>query len=664
MPRTCSEDDSEPARIARLLFYYANIAFFAGLLYAGMYLALNMQLTAAGAGSACIGGAIALWMLYRGGNWITIANIIVASAFIAVSTVALATGNLHSPVLGWMFAAPMMAVSTLGRKTGLVWLGITLVFLYFVYRMHEHTAGPLSEVPESFSAEYIALVQGGLIISIFTIVWSFDSVQQTTVGKLRVAKRVAEQALQDAKQTHDDALLVLNNVAEGLGMVSLEGNFVGEPSQRFQSWFGPIMHGETIWEYIGKSNSVTGDLMELNWQQLRCDWMPLEMGLDQLPNRFEAKGLVFDLKYQPVFLNNQQLSQLLVICTDISAELDAEHANELQHEQMAIFTRFVRDPKSVRGFLSESQRLVDLLENGHGSFAEQKRWIHTLKGNFGIFGLRSFAQWLHRLEDQLADQRKVCAPVQCEAIAAQWESVRDRLSMIIPDEKTDQATIDKSEIAKTIALAKSGVRIDDLVHQMERWTWDCVSQRLELLAERAQRLAERLEKPGLSVKLPSARLRTPPTEQWNAFWNSLTHVVRNAVDHGIESTDQRIKQGKTSTGTICLNAFQNEESFVIEVADDGAGIDWSKVRSMAERMLGVVEPSRSQLKDLIFADGLSTKEIVSETSGRGVGMGACKEACLRLGGQIEIDSELGQGTTVRFVFPSVVADISEPAYYI
>ncbi|MCC9603267.1 Hpt domain-containing protein [Stieleria sp. JC731] len=657
------EQDSELARLARQTFFYANVAFFAGLLYALMYICLGMYFTAAGASIGFFGGGTALVMLRRNARWSLAAHLTVFSSFSAVAVVILGTGNLHSPVMGWLFAAPMMAVSTLGRRAGLAWVAIVLSFVTVLYFPHQLKLIPDSEVPRSFEDAFVSIVQGGLVLAIFFTVWSFEVVQKESAARLRDAKVVAEDALQEAEQTHKDALLVINNIAEGLAMLTLDGKFASPPSSRFQSWFGLPAKGQFIWDYLSESNAVAGELMELNWEQLQCDWMPLELGLQQLPQRMEHQGSVFKLSYQPVFENSKQLAQLLLICTDITAELEAEHANDLQQEQMAIFARFVRDPRSVRGFLSESERLVKLIEHGRGTIADQKRWIHTLKGNFGIFGLRSFSQWLHHLEDELAEQRDVCDEVQREAIGAQWQSIRDRLAMIIPDETSDQVTIDKARIESTIEEAARGASVNEIVGMIQRWTWDSVSQRFDLLSERAKRLAERLDKPGLCVEIDSTEIRTPPTETWNAFWNSLTHVVRNAVDHGVETTERRVDAKKKSTGTIKLSAYQSRDSFAVEIADDGAGIDWNQVTKRAAK-LGIRLEEGETPQELLFADGLSTKDKITETSGRGVGMSACKEACLALDGKIEVESVLGKGTTIRFVFPAIESEVLEPAYMI
>ena len=140
----------------------------------------------------------------------------------------------------------------------------------------------------------------------------------------------------------------------------------------------------------------------------------------------------------------------------------------------------------------------------------------------------------------------------------------------------------------------------------------------------------------------------------------LMHVVRNAFDHAIESRDERIAAGKPPEGSIRLEALPRGNHVVIEVADDGRGIDPDAVRQRA-CALGLIEPdrvlSRNEILDLIFSPGLSTSALVTETSGRGVGMDVVRENVTALGGLVRVDSQLGRGTTVVFTLPITLAII-------
>ncbi len=140
----------------------------------------------------------------------------------------------------------------------------------------------------------------------------------------------------------------------------------------------------------------------------------------------------------------------------------------------------------------------------------------------------------------------------------------------------------------------------------------------------------------------------------------LTHLIRNALDHGIESPEQRLAAGKAAQGTVQLNAYHESGHIVIQIADDGAGLNSDKILAKAVAS-GLIKPdhelSQSEIHNLIFAAGLSTKDQATNLSGRGVGMDVVKKNIEALRGSVEIDSIEGQGTTISIRLPLTLAII-------
>lgn len=148
----------------------------------------------------------------------------------------------------------------------------------------------------------------------------------------------------------------------------------------------------------------------------------------------------------------------------------------------------------------------------------------------------------------------------------------------------------------------------------------------------------------------------------DALAEPMTHLVRNAVDHGIEPPGERRANGKPTQGTIKLNAYHHGNQVVIEISDDGRGIDVQKVvnKAIQNGAITAEEASRlseSEKQQLIFQAGLSTAEIVTEVSGRGVGMDIVKACMERLKGSVSIHTEPGAGTTFRLKLPLTLAII-------
>ncbi|MGA1986090.1 MAG: chemotaxis protein CheW [Candidatus Sulfotelmatobacter sp.] len=149
----------------------------------------------------------------------------------------------------------------------------------------------------------------------------------------------------------------------------------------------------------------------------------------------------------------------------------------------------------------------------------------------------------------------------------------------------------------------------------------------------------------------------------------LTHLVRNAVSHGIETPEERRKAGKSPRGTIRLNAYHHGNQVVVEVTDDGRGIDAQKIRAKAIE-LGMTTPeecsrlSEAEILEFIFRPGFSTAEQVTEVSGRGVGMDVVQSVLHRLKASISVETHLGQGTTFRLNLPLTLAIIKALLFWV
>jgi two-component system chemotaxis sensor kinase CheA len=142
----------------------------------------------------------------------------------------------------------------------------------------------------------------------------------------------------------------------------------------------------------------------------------------------------------------------------------------------------------------------------------------------------------------------------------------------------------------------------------------------------------------------------------------LVHLIRNAIDHGVETVEKRRDAGKNETGTIKLEAFHSGNHVVIQITDDGNGINKGKVLEKAIKNGVVTEADANRLSDrevfdLIFQPGFSTAEVVSDLSGRGVGLDVVKHTIHSLGGHLIIDSEEGKGSTFRIELPLTLSII-------
>lgn len=230
----------------------------------------------------------------------------------------------------------------------------------------------------------------------------------------------------------------------------------------------------------------------------------------------------------------------------------------------------------------------------------------------------------------------------------------------------------KNALAHAAALARAGgdvrelaellknqhAQLDRLVTQLQRSVLNIRVLPVRHVFQRFPRLVREL---GVSLGKP-VRLATEGegTEAdktvVEALFEPLLHVVRNALDHGVEPAEERTAAGKPPSARIALRAWPEGDRVIVEVQDDGRGVDIAKVRKVAAERGVASEEALAGMDDeealeLVFSPGFSTAEGVSRLSGRGVGMDAVRTAVERLGGRVFLYSEAGGGTRVRFVLP-------------
>jgi two-component system chemotaxis sensor kinase CheA len=209
------------------------------------------------------------------------------------------------------------------------------------------------------------------------------------------------------------------------------------------------------------------------------------------------------------------------------------------------------------------------------------------------------------------------------------------------------------------ALLYSTARLDAVVRALHEGVFRTRMQPVDTVWSRVPRVVRNLSVVlGKSVALEAdgAHVEVDRTIL-DAVRDPLTHLVRNAVDHGIEPAAVRVAAGKPAEGSLRLLARQEGGEILLEIADDGAGIDPARVRAraVADGLLGADDAARlddREVLDLIFAPGFSTAESVTTVSGRGVGMDVVRTNIERVGGRIDVSSSLGGGTTVRLRFPA------------
>ncbi|HTQ44755.1 MAG TPA: nitrate- and nitrite sensing domain-containing protein [Polyangiaceae bacterium] len=443
--------------------------------------------------------------------------------------------------------------------------------------------------------------------------------------------------------------LVLDNVEQGLATIGPDGTLHAERSAAFDRWFGASTSACAFYDALSPADERLRKLLQLGWAQVVDGFLPTEVAIEQLPRRFEADGRQFTLELRPIMADADVAGALLVV-SDVTAELEARREHARQREEIQVFRRLARDKAAFLAFLEEMQSLVGRLRVASLDAHEQLNVLHTIKGNAGQYDVRSVADLAHGLESTVVDAGAPLASSELAPLFEAWGVLVSQVSALVgPGEAAVE--VSRGELERIVERVLAGAPAAQTATRLRMLLDDPVATRLARLAEHAERLAVRLGKPAPTFTVDTDDLRLP-RGRYAAFWAALVHVVRNAVDHGFEDAGLRTAAGKPACGHLALRARLEAGSVVVEIADDGAGIDWERLAERA-RAAGVPAGTRSQLERAIFTAGVSSAESVTQLSGRGVGLAAVWDATVALGGTVRVASVRGKET--RFVFRLPVA---------
>jgi chemosensory pili system protein ChpA (sensor histidine kinase/response regulator) len=322
-----------------------------------------------------------------------------------------------------------------------------------------------------------------------------------------------------------------------------------------------------------------------------------------------------------------------------------------------------------RAMLRVRADLIDRLVNEAGEVAIARSRVEgelrSLKGNLleltnSVIRLRSQVREIEiqaesQIQSQLKPGEHEFDPLEFDRFTRFQELTRG-LAEGVNDVSTVQQSllrnIDDADAA-LLAQARLSREVQQQLFSIRTVPFGSLSERLyRILRQIAKELDKRanLEIRGAQVELDRSVLEK--------LAGPLEHLLRNALDHGIETREERLKAGKAETGEITLNVRQQGNEIAIELSDDGAGLDFARIRDRA-RAQGLIggdsEPTEARLIECVFEPGFSTAKKVTQISGRGVGMDVVRSDIAALGGRVDVASSHGKGTTFTLYLPLTLA---------
>ncbi len=400
--------------------------------------------------------------------------------------------------------------------------------------------------------------------------------------------------------------------------------------------------------------------------------------LSLLPEEKTINGLYVELEYKWIDDAIPGEKQLMIMLRDMTSKHELENRIELERNNLSKIVKimlnleeFMRIDTDYRQFMEvEVFNVIDESATFLRTITFIKRRVHTFKGNLASFGLSSIAAKLHLLEDDLSalmQEKELSESEQTERIrrlfrernTVEWLSEEEEL--IKEDISTDIFREERfyrvyPEQLDTLKKRLNEILPKELIEPVREEVMKIEYRSLKELFNYyrfvVENLCEKLGKTVNPLRIQGNNYYVD-TDRFDKWIGSLIHIFRNCIDHGIENADERILAGKSEYGQIIVDIRKRNTELIIEISDDGRGIDTERVGKEAVRRELLTETERQamtqeQLLNIVFLDGFSTKEEATLISGRGVGLSSVREEWEELGGTLHLISEKGKGTTFIF----------------
>jgi two-component system chemotaxis sensor kinase CheA len=468
-----------------------------------------------------------------------------------------------------------------------------------------------------------------------------EDILRTVSGYLEAHKNIMSEGRKTLKALLDSLPLAVFMIDRTLRVTS-------ETSLRAHELFGEKIAEKSLAELTALSPS------ELEPLDLTFSGVPWDLMRGVLPKEFVKGDRIFSLSFVPLF-EQQMLIAVTVIVDDVTEHRVLRKTLERKDE----------DNRALISILASRDEFFDLITLAEkagsvtDSLSEFRPLIHSLKGGFSFLECESFASKCHSFEEELNPVlytpdagRRFVSDLSREI--TEFVSRYGELLKVSSDPAAEKGK--RTIVAQYDHLGQVYHRVREagvgaaVLQDIEKLAESPIESLLGWLDKAWSKTLAREEKEGKPIVWEGGFqiAREPHKELFQSF----VHIIRNAVDHGIERPEDRILANKNRAGRMCITSSYDGEFYTIAFKDDGVGITAEKVLEKAKtRGIDVANDlSREQILMLICEPGFSSKDEITELSGCGIGLDAVRRCARACGGDVAIESEPGVGTTITVCF--------------
>ncbi|MGE5086048.1 MAG: ATP-binding protein [Bacillota bacterium] len=484
-----------------------------------------------------------------------------------------------------------------------------------------------------------------------------------------VAERTAELSNLNQMMT-----ALLDSLNQGFFIFNKDGLVLEVSSKACEGTIECRPQGQNIWDILKVPESKVDGFKK--WMQtMFMEMLPFE-DLAPLgpPTYAHSEGKHIALEYFPLRTSHGAMEGIVVVASDITSLVEAKAQAERDRNYASLIINLVQHKKEVGRFIRESKMLLSDLNTGlkapwkNADHEFLFRQLHTLKGGAALYSIGEMVHFCHQAETLLAEFKETKSVHSYEKL--QVESVHIQKSFDQFLEKSEEILGIKAlseerqleiplsrlqEVLAKVQMYPHGTATSQLL--INEFVMEPVGSFFTIYNDVALKLAEKQEKQLNPIVYKNSDFKVLP-EVYSNLFATFVHSFRNSVDHGIETPAIRMEAQKNPAGTITVSFEHHRrpdiDSFLIRIDDDGGGINAAKIREkLAAKNIDTSHESDQEVIQHIFDSQFSTRDQVTEISGRGVGMDAIKHAAEELGGRVWVESSLGQGTSLFVEVPYI-----------
>lgn len=518
------------------------------------------------------------------------------------------------------------------------------------------------------------------IIKIFLYCITMILLFSILINRLQREITTRKQAQADLLNTTDALRNILNNTNQGFLTFGQDLLIDVEYSAKCEKFLGEEICYANFAKVIFQNDEhqatflekILKDILSEKDEVRRSIYLPL------VPAEVIINNRHIELEYKIIKDSSEPSSteKFMVILTDVTEKYLLQKQRDHEKKVLSMVVRAVVNRNDLLEYIKDYRyfylhKFPDILNSNnslHNILSELFIPVHTFKGGFSQLEMISVVDALHKFESQLSELKQEIDHMSALDLKqllqgydlAEWlDKDLNLLKNILGEDFLNQEPlIEESKLVlleEKLRKVLSPEEYSIVLRETRKLRHKPFNTLLHSYPQYTLKLAERLEKQIYPFLIEGGDFPVDISHYRN-FTKSLVHVFRNSIDHGLETTDERINSGKDEFGRITCAVNLIDNFITVNITDDGQGINIDTLKAKALEKIIYDEETINKLTnkealELIFLEHLTVKEDVTKISGRGIGLSAVRRELDKLGGRVEITSKLGEGTEILFFLP-------------